>query len=366
MTRLEAGVKTRIVIAALLLAILSASNGSAADRPAAMDSWWVLLHEPAAVEELKLTPEQQASYQALIDELDLRYFPLRNKSADEATSGSIQIVRDARTRLKDVLKPEQRQRLLSLVLWRSGTSAMFDEEIEPRLRLTESQRKRIQEIQTEVATAVAKLEKQANEGKPREPLEKAFVDLKTDEQKRILSLLRPEQRSTWKSLYGEPFDLKQLGKAIYKTPALIDTGEWINSTGLKADDLDGKVVVVHFYAFGCINCIHNFPAYLDWQERYKNSDVVMVGIHTPETSAERNVDSVKSEAAEQKLRFPILVDGKNENWNAWGNSMWPSVYLIDRRGYLRRFWAGELNWQGAKGEVSMREAIDGLLAEPVP
>ena len=350
----------------LFLVLLSTAHTSAVDRPPAMDSWWVLLHEPAVVAELKLTPDQQASYQSLIDELDLRYFPLRNKSAEDVLAGSIQIVGEARTRLKEILDSSQQARLMSLVLWRAGTSAMFDEEIEPRMRLSESQRKRVQEIQSEVATGVAKLEERANEGKPREELEKSFVDLKTDEQKRILSLLRPEQRSTWKKLHGEPFDLKKLGRAAYKSPDLVDTGEWINSEGLKANDLRGKVVVVHFYAFGCINCIHNFPAYLDWQERYKDSDVVIIGIHTPETSAERNVKSVRSEAAEQKLRFPILVDGKNENWNAWGNSMWPSVYLVDRRGYLRRFWSGELNWQGATGEVSMRETIDGLLAEPAP
>jgi len=56
--------------------------------------------------------------------------------------------------------------------------------------------------------------------------------------------------------------------------------------------------------------------------------------------------------------------GKSENWNAWGNSMWPSVYLIDKRGYLRQFWPGELNWQGNNGEKYMREWIERLVADP--
>jgi peroxiredoxin len=358
-------VRTPSLMVGLLVALVPATDCFSVDRPPALDSWWVLLHEPAVVAELRLTPEQQTSYRNLIDELDLRYFPLRNKSPEDATAGIVQIVSDARTRLKEILQPAQRQRLTGLLMWRAGTSAMFDEEISPRMRLTDTQRTRIQEIQTETASAVAQLEQQANQGKDREPLEKQFVELKTDEQKRILGLLRAEQRTTWKEMHGKTFDVKTLGRAAYKAPSLIDTGEWINSSPVKSDELRGKVVIMHFYAFGCINCIHNFPAYLDWQKRYKDVDVVMIGIHTPETSAERNVESVRSEAAEQKLRFPILVDGKNENWNAWGNSMWPCVYLIDKRGYLRQFWAGELNWQGATGEASMRGWIDELLDEPV-
>jgi peroxiredoxin len=137
----------------------------------------------------------------------------------------------------------------------------------------------------------------------------------------------------------------------------------VNSSTLSSGELRGKVVVVHFYAFGCINCIHNFPAYRDWQDRYAGKDVVLIGIHTPETSEERNVDSVHREAAKEKLRFPILIDGKSQNWNAWGNSMWPCVYLIDREGYLRHYWSGELNWQGATGQKQMTQWIDDMLAE---
>ena len=88
-----------------------------------------------------------------------------------------------------------------------------------------------------------------------------------------------------------------------------------------------------------------------------------MGVHTPETEHERDGQTVRSKAQKENLKFPILIDTEKENWNAWGNSMWPSVYLIDKQGYVRYWWYGELNWQGAKGEEQMRQRIEELLAE---
>ncbi len=72
---------------------------------------------------------------------------------------------------------------------------------------------------------------------------------------------------------------------------------------------------------------------------------------------------VKERAKEAELEFPIVIDNEQRNWNAWGNSMWPSVYLIDKRGYVRFWWLGELNWEGAEGEKILRGRIEELLAE---
>ena len=74
-------------------------------------------------------------------------------------------------------------------------------------------------------------------------------------------------------------------------------------------------------------------------------------------------ESVKQKAEEAKFEFPILIDNERQNWNAWGNSMWPSVYLIDKHGYVRYWWLGELNWEGAEGEKILRGRIEELLAE---
>lgn len=91
---------------------------------------------------------------------------------------------------------------------------------------------------------------------------------------------------------------------------------------------------------------------------------MIIGVHTPETQGERNSEAVQRKADEAKFAFPVLVDNERRNWNAWGNSMWPSVYLIDKQGYVRYWWLGELNWEGAEGEKILRGRIEELLAEP--
>jgi peroxiredoxin len=90
---------------------------------------------------------------------------------------------------------------------------------------------------------------------------------------------------------------------------------------------------------------------------------VVLGIHTPETSHERDAANVRSDTQKAGLTFPILIDNEKQNWNAWGNSMWPSVYLIDKQGYIRYWWFGELNWRGANGEELLRQRIGELIRE---
>ncbi len=99
---------------------------------------------------------------------------------------------------------------------------------------------------------------------------------------------------------------------------------------------------------------------------FAGTDFVMLGIHTPETDTERVTANVRKAAAEAGLTFPILIDQDESNWDHWGNSMWPSVYLIDKEGTIRFWWYGELNWNGAEGEIRLRKRIKELLDEPNP
>jgi len=81
-------------------------------------------------------------------------------------------------------------------------------------------------------------------------------------------------------------------------------------------------------------------------------------VHSPESEGEKVFDSIRLKATEHGLDFPIAVDSGMKTWQAWSNSMWPSVYLIDKRGLVRYWWYGELNWKGSEGEVFMREKIE--------
>jgi peroxiredoxin len=142
--------------------------------------------------------------------------------------------------------------------------------------------------------------------------------------------------------------------------------EWINSKPLKLSELHGQVVVLHFWTFGCINCMHNYPAYKAWQERYAGKGVTIIGVHAPETEHERDLKSVRKSAEKNGLKYPIVLDKDKKTWAAWGNRWWPSTYLIDKQGFVRYRWDGELNWRGTKGEAVMRQKIEQLLAEEGP
>ncbi len=336
----------------------------AGDPFAGGDPFWILLHEPVVADELQLTPTQRKSFRKLLDGLDLRSFPLRNQSAADAEAGMAKIYAEVTDQLKILLQPAQYRRLNEIVRWRIGIASLLRDDVAVRMRYSETQRKRIKEILDDTQTAVTAIEQQVNQGEPREPLQKKFDALKKEEQAQLTKLLKPEQRTTWKELLGKPFDVTKLGNAAFKAPELVDSHEWINSSPVALEKLRGKVVVIHFYACGCINCIHNYPWYHAWSDRYQDQDVVLIGIHTPETDTERDLTHVRKKAAAEKFTFPVLLDVQSENWKAWGNSMWPTVYVIDKRGYLRTFWSGELKWQGRDGEKYIREAIELLLAEP--
>lgn len=139
--------------------------------------------------------------------------------------------------------------------------------------------------------------------------------------------------------------------------------QWVNSEPLKLADLRGKVVLVHFWAFGCSNCIHDHDKYLAWQKKYAQRDVVLIGIHTPETSAEREIENVQRKVQEVGYQHAIAIDNEGAMWKAWRNRLWPSMYLIDKNGDARYAWEGELAWEGAQGVQIMSEKIEELRKE---
>jgi peroxiredoxin len=151
------------------------------------------------------------------------------------------------------------------------------------------------------------------------------------------------------------------GEKAPAAPEFSGVSQWINSQPLKLADQKGRVVVVHFWTNGCINCIHNYPHYRAWQDKYKdNKDLALVGVHTPEFDAEKDVARIKERATKNRLTFAIAVDNDRATWKAWGNRCWPCVYLVDKAGKIRYRWEGEL---GDDGYKTMTKRVDLLLAE---
>jgi thiol-disulfide isomerase/thioredoxin len=351
-------------VAALVWSI-ACSCAIAADDLAPSDPYWTLIHDEAVLDELKLTSPQRKSVRGILDPLDLRGFPLRNKSAAEANEGFAKLAAEARASLAKVLKPQQVQRLEQIVFRAQGTEALLQGDIAAKLKLTEKQRMEIRQTISRTREDKAQVQKELLAAK----IETAKFSqenerLNTAQRDAINGLLTTEQKSRLPALLGENFDTSQLGNTRFKAPDLVgDSAAWLNSPPLASESLRGRVVVVHYFAFGCINCIHNYPTYREWQDELADKDVQLIGIHTPETKSEHNVETLKSKLKAEQLRFPVIVDNELANWNAWGNGMWPSVYLLDKQGYLRTFWPGELRWQGATGDQQLLKKIESLLAE---
>jgi thiol-disulfide isomerase/thioredoxin len=145
-------------------------------------------------------------------------------------------------------------------------------------------------------------------------------------------------------------------------------GPWLNTPGNEPISLAsrrGGVTIVHFWTYGCYNCQNNLPAYARWHKQFAGRDVVIVGVHTPETPSERIDSNVVRHVKDFKIEYPVLVDQSGTNWGRWQQRYWPTVYLIDRKGKVRFRWIGELNYGGKRGEARMAQLVENLLREPV-
>lgn len=152
-----------------------------------------------------------------------------------------------------------------------------------------------------------------------------------------------------------------------QAPELIGTAKsWLNTTKpITLAELKGKVVVVCFWTFGCINCKRTLPFWTQWAKKYegKDSEVVFVTIHTPELESERVVENVKKFIEKEKLPFPVLIDNDLANWKAWQQQWWPATYLIDKKGRVRGRWDGELDYKESGEYKRVERGIELLRSE---
>jgi thiol-disulfide isomerase/thioredoxin len=132
---------------------------------------------------------------------------------------------------------------------------------------------------------------------------------------------------------------------------------WLNSEPLHLADLKGKVVMVEFWTFGCYNCRNVEPYVKQWHRQYADRGFVVIGVHSPEFSHERDVENVKRYIKEHDIRFAVPIDNDFSTWNRYGNRYWPAMYLIDKRGTIRYVKIGE----GGYSETERQ--IQALLAE---
>lgn len=118
----------------------------------------------------------------------------------------------------------------------------------------------------------------------------------------------------------------------YKAPELAGIQDWINSPPLNLNDLKGKVVLIDFWTYSCINCMRTIPYLNDWYKKYQDKGLVIIGVHTPEFDFEKDLNNVKQAVRQDGIHYPVALDNQFMTWTNFDNHYWPAQYLIDPKG----------------------------------
>lgn len=152
-------------------------------------------------------------------------------------------------------------------------------------------------------------------------------------------------------------------------PPLDGATAWLNSPPLTTAGLRGRVVLVQFWTYTCINWRRTLPYVREWAEKYRDRDLVVVGVHTPEFGFEHDVDNVRREAQAMAITYPIAIDNEYEVWQAFANEYWPALYFIDAEGRIRHHRFGEGDYERSEmvirqllAETGIEDVSDGLVA----
>ncbi|KPG92465.1 MULTISPECIES: cytochrome c biogenesis protein DipZ [Pseudomonas] len=129
-------------------------------------------------------------------------------------------------------------------------------------------------------------------------------------------------------------------------PSLSGAVQWLNSPELNAESLRGKVVLVDFWTYDCINCQHTLPYVKDWAKKYEKDGLVVIGVHTPEYGYERIIDNVRDQVKKLGITYPVAIDNNYAIWRNFDNQYWPAHYLIDAKGQVRYSHFGEGRYEG--------------------
>lgn len=142
------------------------------------------------------------------------------------------------------------------------------------------------------------------------------------------------------NMLGKPLSDVNQSKGI-PAPELIQGGEWFNSEPLQLAELEGKVVLVDFWTYSCINCIRTLPYLRAWHEKYSDKGLVIIGVHSPEFEFEKNPRNVQQAINDFEIQYPVMQDNEFATWKAYSNRYWPAKYLVDKDGNVRYTHFGE-------------------------
>jgi thiol-disulfide isomerase/thioredoxin len=367
---LNTGSKIRFFAPAFIILLLLLCNPGFCESQFPLAFNWIvpiphpvtsLLRADQVRHELGLSKAQINDVEQVIDDVDLPLWRLRDLPHQQRNDDAGMLVRQLKERLSQILSPRQIERLDQLTRQAIGIAAVLEQEVAFKLDLTDEQTNSVRILLNASYDKLAVLQSNTEIGS--ESLKIPYIKkLREETEKNVISVLNSYQQNTLRKLMGLPFDLSKVRIVACKSPGLkVDT--WIIKPKVTLSELSGKVTVIHFYAFGCGNCIRTLPYYNKWRDHFPSRVFQIIGIHRPETEQEREIDKVKEKAAEAGIEYPVAIDNESLMWNTWANCVWPSIYLLDKNGYVRYWWYGELNWQGAESEKYLRSKIQELIEE---
>ncbi|HEY2530889.1 MAG TPA: cytochrome c biogenesis protein DipZ [Xanthobacteraceae bacterium] len=156
--------------------------------------------------------------------------------------------------------------------------------------------------------------------------------------------------------------LKSVAKEKPRTSdALSGAVDWLNSPPLTIEGLKGKVIVIDFWTYSCINCLRSIPYVEAWAEKYKDHGLVVIGVHTPEFAFERNINNVRAAVSNLKIEYPVAIDNEYKIWRSFDNRYWPAHYFIDAKGRTRFHHFGEGDYDQSEQVIQqlLEEAGNG-------
>lgn len=147
--------------------------------------------------------------------------------------------------------------------------------------------------------------------------------------------------------------VKQMADFEGKMPSIQTTGAWLNSKPLSNEELKGKVVLIDFWTYSCINCLRTLPYLTAWNEKYAKDGLVIIGVHSPEFAFERNYENVKKAVQDLGIKYPVVLDNDLSIWQSFNNQYWPAHYFIDKNGNIRAHHFGEGNYDESEKIIQM-------------
>jgi thiol-disulfide isomerase/thioredoxin len=134
-------------------------------------------------------------------------------------------------------------------------------------------------------------------------------------------------------------------------PSLAGATGWLNSPPLTAAGLRGKVVLINFWTYTCINWLRTLPYVRAWAEKYKDHGLIVIGVHTPEFDVEHDLDNVRQAAKDLQVNYPVAIDNDYAIWDAFGNRYWPALYFVDAQGQIRHHRFGEGDYKQSEATI---------------